>query len=104
MPCCLFASDEDVEADTEAYVCESCPVADALAELETDPACEEAWRLYRQTVNRFTIETHSVAVPLRQLAAERSPEDFADLMERFQLLFDTLHPAPAQESQEPKER
>lgn len=38
------------------------------------------------------MDTHCAAVVLQKLAGEREPDDFADLMERFAIIYDALYP------------
>jgi hypothetical protein len=89
-----MADDATLETDPELFNCETCPVADALAEIEADrPNCE-AWRLYEQAVNRFTVDTHCVPLAVKAVMGERSSEDIADLLERFAVLYSIANPAP----------
>lgn len=91
----MFVQDEDeIARDTEQYVCETCPVADNLARLDDDPENADAWRLFHKLFSRFTVDTHTASVLLEKLIAERDTDDAFDLMDRFTLLYDTLHPPP----------
>lgn len=94
MPCCLFVSDEEVEADPQAFRCETCPVADQLAALDDDPANAQAWRLFHGIVNRMTVDTQTVAWRLERATAEMSADEIDELLARFRLLYDVLSPVP----------
>lgn len=67
-------------------------MADAFATLETDADATEAWGLFQRIFTRLTFDAHAVPVVLHKLAGERHPDDFADLMERFSILYDVLCP------------
>lgn len=69
-------------------------MADHLAELDEDRENAEAWRLFHKLFSRFTVDTHTAAVLLEKLIAERETDDAFDLMDRFTLLYETLHPPP----------
>ena len=84
--------EDEADADPEPYDCDACPVADALAELETDQANVRAWSLFRQCCSRFTFDAHVVGVVYQRMTGELSAEEFIDLTARFALLYDTLHP------------
>jgi len=92
MPCCLFVSDE--EADGEIHNCETCAVADMLADLDDDPDNAEAWALFHRTFTRFTVDTHVASVLLTKLISEREPSEALELVDRFAVLYDALHPPP----------
>lgn len=69
-------------------------MADALAELDADALNRKAWRLYRQCVNRLTIEGGAVGTVLEKLTADSDPEEFSELLDRFIVAFDTFNPLP----------
>ena len=95
-----MVSDEEIDADPEAFTCESCPVADALADLETDPDNAAAWRLFQQTVNRFTIDAHLVAETVRRATSGLDDAAYADLMARFAIVYEAVCPPPQRETTE----
>jgi hypothetical protein len=65
-----------------------------MADLSTDSANAEAWRLFNQVYTRLTFDTHCASVVLTKLAGDRDPEAFAELVDRFSVLYDTLYPPP----------
>ena len=93
LPCCLTASEDDLEEDPGAYTnCEACPVADKV-----DGLCasnREVWRLYRQIVTRFTVDTHTTHVALQKVTESLSQDDTLDLVERFSILYGVFNPPP----------
>jgi uncharacterized protein (UPF0276 family) len=88
----MFASDEDVEADCEAYDCEACPVADALADLHDDAENERAWRLFHRAITRFSMDTGAVVVLLERLTKDLDAEEFSELMARFAIFYEAVCP------------
>jgi hypothetical protein len=90
----LLASDEDLEINEcdDVYNCELCPVADALADLHADAANAEAWELFKRTMSRFTVDTHTVGLVLDRLDTDITAQTFPDLVERFAIIYDALHP------------
>jgi hypothetical protein len=94
--CCRFVSEQE-RADGRlegVYDCATCPVAAQAAELEADAANAEAWRLFTQTITRFSSDLHLAGVMVDRMTAGMDPEDFADLMRRFGILYDVLCPPP----------
>lgn len=91
--CCLLVDDDALEEDAEAYSrCDTCVFAERLEGL-----CQEnrdAWALFRQAVNRFTMDTHTVPLVLHRLTADRDGLAFEDMTERLALLYDVLCPPP----------
>jgi hypothetical protein len=69
-------------------------VADRLAELDHDADNAEAWSLFHRCVSRFTVDTHITSVMVARELADREVHDAYDLLERFTLLYDILHPPP----------
>lgn len=55
-------------------------------------ANHEAWRLHQQIVTRFTMDAQAVGMVLLRLTAGFSRDTFAELLERFTILYDALHP------------
>ena len=98
-PCCLMASDAEVEEDPDAYTrCDECPVAEQVGGL-----CGEnlaAWRQYRQVMTRFSVDTQSVPVLLRWACEELDADGREDLVARFALLYDALCPPPERKASE----
>ncbi len=94
LPCCLFVDDAISTEDAEAYDCDACPVADALAELDEDAENLEAWRVFHRCVTRFSVDTHTTSLLLDGELRGRDPADVPDLMSRLTLLYDILHPPP----------
>lgn len=96
----MFATDEEVRADAEAYDCDgsrtgqTCLVADALHALYDDPLNKRAWELYRQSVSRLTVEGHALGLALEKLTADCDAEMFAELLDRLTYAFDVFNPAP----------
>lgn len=93
----MTATDEDVEGDSEAYDCDDCEVSQYWQDLEADAANLDAWRLFHQIVGRFTIETHATGIALERLTVGLEPEAFADLLDRFAILFDVMCPPSSKE-------
>jgi hypothetical protein len=62
--------------------------------LAADAPNDHAWRMFHQAVNRFTADTHTVHLSLERLTNGMEPDAFADLMERFEVLYDVFCPAP----------
>jgi hypothetical protein len=96
IPCCRFVSKEDAEAGREegVYDCGSCVVAEQWTALASDPQNADAYRIFQQTVNRFTVDTHTAATILERLTEHLGPVAYADLIDRLGLLYDVLCPAP----------
>jgi len=69
-----------------------------LAELDDDADNAEAWALFHRTFTRFTVDTHVASVLLTKLIDSRESEAAMDLVERFALLYDALHPPPEKKS------
>lgn len=95
-PCCLFATDDELQTDPDLYDCDDCPVRDALEGLWPENA--EAWRIFHVAVTRFTVDLHAGNEALRRLTAhldETDPEAFSDLLARLGLIYDLLYPPPA---------
>lgn len=90
--CCLFASDEEIRTDLYAYNCETCAVADALAELEADPANLRAWQIYQQVATRFNADVTATGLVLQRLTAGMDDEEFSDCMQRLAMIYDILQP------------
>jgi hypothetical protein len=90
----LFASDADLDINEvdDIYDCANCPVADALSDLHDDPANAEAWELFKRTMSRFTVDTHTVGLVLDRLDTDITAQTFPDLVERFAIIYDALHP------------
>lgn len=91
-PCCLFASDEELETDSAQFQCDQCAVAEALDGLW--PENRRAWALSRRVLTRFTFETGCVALALERLTSECDPEDWADLLTRLAIIYDEVNPVP----------
>lgn len=58
------------------------------------PENHHAWTLFHQCATRFLADTHAGGVALARLTADLSAEEFSDLLERFNLLYDVLCPPP----------
>ncbi len=92
-PCCLTAaSEEDLEEHEEAFNCETCAVAENVEGLCASN--REAWRLYRQIVTRFTVDTHTIPVALQSVTAALSQDETLDLIERLDILYGVFNPPP----------
>lgn len=89
-----MASDAEIEGDLDAFDCDRCEVADALAALEEDPANLRAWRVFQTAVTRFTVDTHTVDRALMVATVDLDAETERDLFERLAVLYDTFHPPP----------
>jgi hypothetical protein len=76
------------------YDCGTCEVAKQWTALASDPQNAEAYRIFQQTANRFTVETHTAPVILGRLTEHLGPEAFSDMVDRIGLLYDVLCPAP----------
>jgi hypothetical protein len=98
-PCCLLASEEDIEQDPDVYTrCDECGVAGQI-----DGLCAEnlaAWRQYREAVTRFAVDTQTVALVIQRCTADLDRDEFADLMERFAVLYNALCPPRQQKTSE----
>ena len=53
-----------------------------------------AWRVYHQTVSRFSHEMRTAAMTLDRLTRDMEGEDFVELTDRLALIFDYLNPPP----------
>lgn len=86
--------DAEQEADPDAYSqCDECPVA-----MQIDGLCavnKRAWKMYRRVLSRFAADTHAIPLVLHRVTADLDLDDFADLMDRFAILYDVLCPPPA---------
>lgn len=92
-----MASDEALDEDPDAYSdaqCEGCAVRQAIEDL--DAPNRDAWSLYRQIVTRFTVDAQVVPLALSRLTADRDPDAFAELLDRFAVLYDALSPPKEQ--------
>lgn len=97
-PCCLFADDEELRIDPEAYECGTCPV---LANLEgLDAENRQAWGLYKRIVTRLAADLYCGAEVLRRFTADVSNDDFPDLWERLSLLYSVLNPVEKKDDHE----
>ncbi len=91
--CCLFADDEEVATDPEAYDCATCSVREAIATLW--PENQEAWTLYRRTMTRFAHDMHLSELLLKRLTKDLDDEALTDLMTRLAIIYDELNPMQA---------
>lgn len=90
-PCCLTADDDAIDEDPEMFSrCDQCPVAAQIEAL--DGVNREAWHLFRQVVSRFTVESQAVNVVLQRVTADRSLDEFTELLARFEILYDAVCP------------
>lgn len=69
-------------------------VAQKWTELAADQKNADAYRIFQQTVNRFTVDTHTAPAILGRLTEHLAPEDYGELVDRLGLLYDVLCPAP----------
>jgi hypothetical protein len=69
-------------------------VAEARADLHEDAENVAAWKMFQQVMSRFTVDTHAVSTVLERLTSDMDGRTFADLLERFAILYDALCPAP----------
>jgi len=83
-----------LDADSEAYDCTACPVAEALYLLDADALNAKAWNLYLQAVSRFTVEGHALGYVLAKLTTECDADEFQELLRRWTVAFDTFNPPP----------
>lgn len=97
LPCCRFASEEELESDPEQYDCETCAVQASLLALRTEN--REAWRIYEQLISRFTFDTHSVGVLLERVLRDREAEEAVDLVARLALIYDEVVPVTVQKTE-----
>ena len=89
-----MVSEEESAADAETYVCETCPVADALAALDDDAANREAWAVFHRCVTRFTVDAHLAAVALSAAVKDWETDDVLDLIDRLGILYNAICPPP----------
>lgn len=104
LPCCFFASDEDVEGDPEAYPCFNpeappCEVAERLEAFLADLENARAWRIFHQVTCRFNADLQCGGAALERLTGDLDAETFADLLDRLRVLYDTLCPAAMKSSE-----
>lgn len=96
LPCCLFATDEEVQSDIEQYDCQTCAVADAIDDLW--PENRAAWSLSRSLLTRFAADCHLVPVILDRLTREQDAEAFEDTVTRLGMIYDEVCPVVVSES------
>jgi hypothetical protein len=92
LTCCQFASDEDLETESDLFNCDACPVRDALDALWPENAA--AWALFNRIARRFVADLHAGGEALHRLTADLDAEDFADLLDRLTLIYDVVCPPP----------
>lgn len=85
-----MVDEETAEEDSEAFDCETCPVADALADL--DGPNSEAWEFYKKVVTRLSADLYMGGVVLGSLTKGMDPDDFDDLWRRLTILYNALNP------------
>lgn len=94
--CCQFQDEATIEGDPDQFDCENCPVAERVAELDSEN--REAWGCFQSVTCRLTMECPGLVVPVfSKLVEDKSPVDAADLLERMGKIYDTVCPPPAQD-------
>lgn len=94
LTCCLTDEADEIEAEPDAYDCETCPVREAVGALW--PENIEAWRLFQVAVTRFSVDLHLVGEIVRRLTAHiDDAEDAAAVLTRLSLIYEWLYPPPA---------
>lgn len=96
IPCCRFATAEELETDPEQYDCSTCQVSAALIDLK--PENREAWRMYEAVVSRFTCETHCVSTLLGRALRDLDTDEAADLVARLALIYSEVVPIVVQKT------
>lgn len=105
--CCLFASDDELKASPERFVCETCELRTRREDLWIANA--EAWRVYTtvlcgKAVGRFELQSQA----LDWVTAGWSVTERLALLTRLDWILDVLDPesngrAPDQESKQPEQ-
>lgn len=85
-----MVDEETAEDDADAFECETCPVAEALASL--DGPNRRAWQLYNTVVTRLAADLHAGGVVLDRLTRELDPDDFEDCWGRLTMLYHAINP------------
>lgn len=62
--------------------------------LDDDPDNAEAWRLFTQTITRFSSDLHLAGVLVQRVTEGLDPEHLLELMHRFSILYDVFCPPP----------
>lgn len=93
LPCCLFASDEEVETDAQEFDCQACPVRDHLDGLW--PENRAAWTLYQRIVNRLTYDCGLIGSLFESAVQGADFEERVELMQRLAIIYDALVPVSA---------
>jgi hypothetical protein len=86
----LLCDDETVEEDPEIFDCEECPVAAALATLDTDNRA--AWNLYRKVITRLSADLAAGGVVLDRLTRDLGSDDFDATWRRLMILYEAICP------------
>ncbi len=91
IPCCQFASDEELSGDGEQYDCQTCVVAARVEELDSENS--EAWRLFGRLVSRLTMDVPGLVTPiLERIVSDLDRDDALDLLQRLSVIYDTVIP------------
>ena len=91
-PCCLWATQEQIDGDPEQYDCANCTVREHLDDLA--PENRAAWALFRQLATRLTADVSCGAEVLRRLTGHIPDPEWPAVWRRLSVLYDVLMPPP----------
>jgi len=97
-PCCLTAEPDEVEADPDAFDCETCQLRERLDALR--PENRAAWSVYGTLASRLSREWQVGGVAFGRLVAGWEGGDVLELIERLSLIHDYVAPQVAVEGGE----
>jgi hypothetical protein len=87
----LKSRDEDLDGDEGQFDCETCPLGAAVDDL--DPENSEAWTLFSTLYCRLAADLPGVAgALLAKVIESRSSDEATDLMNRLNVIYDTVCP------------
>jgi hypothetical protein len=95
----MFASEEELEQESDAYDCETCQVLQAVEELSPENA--DAWRMFHRVATRIGADLHMADLILNRLTSDLDAEAFGDLADRLGIIYDAIYP-PATRTDEGK--
>jgi hypothetical protein len=74
------------------FQCDTCPVADHLELLDSDN--KRAWDTTTLVASRFLAEGQAAGPVLVRLLNDLDEDDFADMLRRITVIYDTIAPRP----------
>jgi hypothetical protein len=84
------ATTEEVELEPDLFVCETCPVQIAQAQLW--PENLEAWAVFQRLARRLVVDTGIGSAVFSALMQDR--EDVADMVDRLSEIYEIVLPPP----------